>query len=158
MLIFLMFLNLYYYNIFLNPIKQMIFLIIYTILLSFYMYTYMCSYLYSMLILIVYISGVMILFSYFISLLNISMKNNFKMLMFMIMTMILIILIIYYLMNNLNIKLFNDNLLYIKFMKIYYLYFYSNIIFLFMLIMFLIMMLYLSFKICFLKKKSLRKL
>nr|ALO64741.1 NADH dehydrogenase subunit 6 [Nomada fabriciana] len=141
LLIFLMFMNLYYYNIFLNPIKQMISLIIYTILLSMYMYMYMCSYLYSMLILIIYISGVMILFSYFISLLNINMKNNFKMMIFLIFMLILMIFIIYYLMNNLNIKLFNNNLMYTKFMKIYYLYFYSNINFLLILILFLVNML-----------------
>nr|DBA43816.1 TPA_asm: ND6 [Bombus vosnesenskii] len=151
-------LNYFYMNSFITPLKQMLYLIFYIIFMSIntLMYKQMIS-LNLYILLIIFISGILILFSYFISLINKpSKKFNYLNLFIMYLILMLISLPMIY-KYPINIKMLNFN--YSKNNKIYNikkLYLNPNYYILLMFIVFLVMMLFIMTKICYIKNKNLR--
>nr|DBA43530.1 TPA_asm: ND6 [Bombus bifarius] len=151
-------LNYLYMNTFMSPMKQMLYLIFYIIFMTMNIVTYkqMIS-LNLYILLIIFISGILILFSYFISLINKPMKktNHFNLFYLNLIFMMTFL----FLMNNykMNMKMFNFN--YNKNNKMYNikkLYLKPNYWILLVFIIFLIIMLLIMTKICYIKNKNLR--
>nr|DBA43907.1 TPA_asm: ND6 [Bombus perplexus] len=150
--------NYFYLNILFSPLKQLMYLISYIILMTIniLMFKQMIS-LNLFMLLIIFISGILIMFSYFISLINkMSKKNNyfnFFLLNFMMMMTLMISLNqIKMIMKNLNFNFQKNN----KINIIKKLYLKPNYYILLMFIIFLIMMLLIMTKICYIKNKNLR--
>nr|DBA43946.1 TPA_asm: ND6 [Bombus terricola] len=148
----------FYMNIFYYPLKQLICLIFYIIYMT--LNTLIMKQNFSMnlyILMIIFISGILIMFSYFISLIN-KMKNNnnmFKMLIFnslILLNMIFQIYQIKIILKHLNFNFYKNN----KFKIIKNLYYKPNYLILLMIIIFLIFMLLIMTKICYIKNKNLR--
>nr|BBC54817.1 NADH dehydrogenase subunit 6 [Apis florea] len=150
MLLMTIFLNKLYNN----PMMLLIFLIMYSIFISISLYI-ICP-MNSLLIfmtLIVFISGMLILFSYFISLLNKPIKIKIKFIILSIMSTLLINkLLKKYFINNLYTSLMFKNLNLMS-----SLYMNPNIIIFMLMIFMLIITLLLMTKISFIEKKTLRQ-
>nr|DBA43608.1 TPA_asm: ND6 [Bombus impatiens] len=150
--------NYIFFNTFSSPMKQLLYLILYIIFMAInsLMYKQMFS-LNLYILLIIFISGILILFSYFISLINkLSKKYNFFSLLLMNLIMVMTSL---FSINNYDMyfKILNFN--YYKNNKIFNMkkmYLEPNYYILLMLIIFLIIMLLIMTKICFIKNKNLR--
>nr|DBA43777.1 TPA_asm: ND6 [Bombus picipes] len=155
----LLIMNYFYLNIFTSPLKQLIYLIFYVIFMTMniLMYKQMIS-LNLFMMLIIFISGILIMFSYFISLINkSSKKNNYFNLLLLNTMMLLISMISMTQTNKMILKNFNFN--YNKNNKmniIKKLYLKPNYYMLLMFIIFLIMILLIMTKICYVKNKNLR--
>nr|QBP33713.1 NADH dehydrogenase subunit 6 [Bombus sibiricus] len=150
--------NYFYLNIFFSPLKQLMYLIFYMIFMTMNILTLkqMIS-LNLFILLIIFISGILIMFSYFICLINKMSKKNsyFKLMMFN--TLMLLIMIIQLTQIKMILKNFNFN--YTKNIKhsiIKKLYLKPNNFILLMFIIFLIKMLVMMTKICHIKNKNLR--
>nr|DBA43829.1 TPA_asm: ND6 [Bombus ussurensis] len=150
--------NYFYLNIFLSPMKQLIYLIFYTLFLSIniLIFKQMMS-MNIFMILIIFISGILILFSYFISLVNNpTKKNNYLKLIsvnfLMMFLMAMQIKQLKFLLKNLTFNWKKNN----KSNNIKKLYIYPNYSILLSLISFLILMLIMMTKICLTNYKNLR--
>nr|YP_009709982.1 NADH dehydrogenase subunit 6 [Bombus terrestris lusitanicus]YP_009709995.1 NADH dehydrogenase subunit 6 [Bombus terrestris terrestris]ALO64423.1 NADH dehydrogenase subunit 6 [Bombus terrestris]QFV14242.1 NADH dehydrogenase subunit 6 [Bombus terrestris lusitanicus]QFV14255.1 NADH dehydrogenase subunit 6 [Bombus terrestris terrestris] len=148
----------FYMNIFNSPLKQLIYLILYIIYMTFN--TLILKQNFSMnlyILMIIFISGILIMFSYFISLINkMKKKNNtYKMLIlnsFILLIMIFQIYQMKIILKYLNFNFYKNN----KFKIIKNLYYKPNHLILLMIIIFLILMLFIMTKICYIKNKNLR--
>nr|ALO64630.1 NADH dehydrogenase subunit 6 [Bombus sylvestris] len=154
----LMIFNYMYLNMYISPLKQLMYLITYMIFMTIniLMSKQMIS-LNLFILMIIFISGMMILFSYFISLTNnLSMKSNHLKLIFMNMMILLISMIQ---MKQFKILLKNFYFNYNKTNKfniIKKLYLKPNFYILLMFIIMLIFMLLMMVKICNIEYKNLR--
>ena len=139
-----------------NPLNQLIFILFFffSIFISTNIYLIKpLSLLFLYTILIIIIRGIIILFSYFICLINLQkiMKNKFKIFYFIIYMCVLIFLIIHYFLklNYLfiikNFQIFDLIILVIQWWN------YSIFI---LIILFIILILSISSKICYMKKKK----
>nr|DBA43803.1 TPA_asm: ND6 [Bombus supremus] len=151
-------LNYFYMNIFLSPLKQLMYLIFYIIFSSMNLLTLKQTISLNIyILLIIFISGILILFSYFISLINnMSKKNNYFKLTLLNLLMLFIMIIQ---MKQFKMIMKNSTLNYKKNNKmnnIKKLYLKPNYFILLMLIIFLIFMLLIMTKICYIKNKNLR--
>nr|DBA43491.1 TPA_asm: ND6 [Bombus cullumanus] len=150
--------NYFYLNIFLSPLKQLMYLISYLIFMTINLLMLKQTIsLNIFILLVIFISGILIMFSYFICLINNTSKkiNLFK--LFLLNLSMFSIMIIQYFQMNLIIKTFNFN--FSKMNKssiIKKLYLNPNYYIMFMFIIFLIMMLFIMTKICHIKNKNLR--
>nr|ALO64614.1 NADH dehydrogenase subunit 6 [Bombus lapidarius] len=150
--------NYFYLNIFLSPLKQLMYLIFYIIFMS--MNIFMLKQNISLnvfILLIIFISGILIMFSYFICLINKMSKKNIYLKLSLLNLLIFLSMImqfkqIKFIIKNYNFNFMKNNKLNI--MK--KLYFKPNYFILFLLIIFLIFMLMVMTKICFIKNKNLR--
>nr|DBA43569.1 TPA_asm: ND6 [Bombus haemorrhoidalis] len=158
-LLFIM--NYFYLNIFKSPLKQLFYLIFYIIYMSMnLLFIKQMISLNLFMLMIIFISGILIIFSYFVCLLNKSyiktksLKNSFfNTLMFLILIYIQINQIMFFM------KTFNFN--YKKNYKINIiskLYMTPNYSMLLIIIFFLLIMLLLTTKICYIKNKNLRSM
>nr|ALK48405.1 NADH dehydrogenase subunit 6 [Bombus terrestris] len=147
----------FYMNIFNSPLKQLIYLILYIIYMTFN--TLILKQNFSMnlyILMIIFISGILIMFSYFISLIN-KMKKKMMLMKYILNSFILLIMIfqIYQMkiiLKYLNFNFYKNN----KFKIIKNLYYKPNHLILLMIIIFLILMLFIMTKICYIKNKNLR--
>nr|ALO64450.1 NADH dehydrogenase subunit 6 [Apis mellifera]AST14906.1 NADH dehydrogenase subunit 6 [Apis mellifera mellifera]QGX04647.1 NADH dehydrogenase subunit 6 [Apis mellifera sinisxinyuan]UXB55332.1 NADH dehydrogenase subunit 6 [Apis mellifera iberiensis] len=147
-----MILTIYLNNIFNSPSMLLIYLISYSIYMSLMMYS-MCSMnsLLILMILIVFLSGMLIMFSYFISLINEPLKLKMKP---FIQTLFLIIIT----MKIYNKLMQNEHYFnYFKNIDLMYLYMKMNSTLFFIMILMLIITLILMTKITYIEKKTLRK-
>nr|YP_010845370.1 NADH dehydrogenase subunit 6 [Bombus canariensis]QZO77409.1 NADH dehydrogenase subunit 6 [Bombus canariensis] len=148
----------FYMNIFNSPLKQLIYLILYIIYMTFNILILKQNFSMNLYILmIIFISGILIMFSYFISLINkMKKKNNtYKMLIlnsFILLIMIFQIYQMKIILKHLNFNFYKNN----KFKIIKNLYYKPNHLILLMIIIFLILMLFIMTKICYIKNKNLR--
>lgn len=150
--------NYFYLNIFISPLKQLIYLIFYIIYITInILILKQIISLNLFILLIIFIRGILIIFSYFICLINkITKKNNYFNL-FLLNIIILIIFINSY--NQIKIIFKNLNFNYIKNNKnniIKKLYLKPNYCILLIFIIFLIIILLIITKICYIKNKNLR--
>lgn len=151
-------LNYFYLNIFASPIKQLTYLIFYIIFISINVISLkQVISLNIYILIIIFIRGILIIFSYFISLINkISKKNSYlKLSLFNLLLLISIflqfkqidfIIKIYNFNFNKNNKLNTIKKLYLK----------PNYFILLIFIIFLIFILLITTKICYIKNKNLR--
>nr|DBA43621.1 TPA_asm: ND6 [Bombus melanopygus] len=151
--------NYFYSNIFISPLKQLMWLIFYIIFMTMNILLLEQNISLNLfMLIIIFISGMLIMFSYFISLINkMWMKNNLTNLM--ILNLMIMILIFTNLLNNIKMIMKNLNFNYYKNKKINIikkLYLKPNYYILIMFILFLIMMLFIMTKICYIKNKNLR--
>nr|DBA43517.1 TPA_asm: ND6 [Bombus citrinus] len=154
----LMILNYMYLNMFTSPLKQLMYLIVYMIFMTINILISKQNISLSLFILmIIFISGMLILFSYFISLVNnLSIKSNHKKLIFLNMVILTLSMI-----QTMQLKMMLKNL-FLNYKKnnknniIKKLYLKPNIYILLMFIIFLILLLLLMVKICNIKHKNLR--
>nr|UCC47226.1 NADH dehydrogenase subunit 6 [Apis mellifera] len=147
-----MILTIYLNNIFNSPSMLLIYLISYSIYMSLMMFTmYSMNSLLILMILIVFLSGMLVMFSYFISLINEPLKLKMKP---FIQTLFLIIITmkIYNKLSQ-NEHYFN----YFKNIDLMYLYMKMNSTLFFIMILMLIITLILMTKITYIEKKTLRK-
>nr|YP_002519430.1 NADH dehydrogenase subunit 6 [Bombus hypocrita sapporensis]ABY75181.1 NADH dehydrogenase subunit 6 [Bombus hypocrita sapporensis] len=148
----------FYMNIFHYPLKQLIYLIFYIIFMSFNNLIMKQNFSMNLYIfMIIFISGILIMFSYFISLINKMKKNNniSKMLILNSLIMLIMIFQIYQIkiiLKHLNFNFHKNN----KLKIIKNLYYKPNNLILMMIIIFLILMLLIMTKICYIKNKNLR--
>nr|DBA43842.1 TPA_asm: ND6 [Bombus trifasciatus] len=150
--------NYLYLNIFLSPMKQLIYLIMYTLFLSTNILILKQKIsLNILMILIIFISGFLILFSYFISLVNINTKKN-NLMSLILINLVMIILIIMqtsqlsFLLKNMTFNWKKTN----SSNNMKKLYLYPNYMILISIILFLILTLILMSKICSIMFKNLR--
>nr|DBA43699.1 TPA_asm: ND6 [Bombus nevadensis] len=152
--------NFFYLNIFSNPLNQLLMLIYYTIFMAINIMVFKSSISMSLFILlIIYISGMLILFSYFISMMNnISKKNNNLSNKLLFINMMLLILLLIQLENlKTTLKNLNYDFHYQKnFSMIKKLYLTPNILILILFIIMLILMLMITTKMCYINNKCLR--
>nr|QBP33739.1 NADH dehydrogenase subunit 6 [Bombus pyrosoma] len=150
--------NYFYLNIFASPMKQLTYLIFYIIFMSINIISLkQIISLNIYILMIIFISGILIMFSYFISLINkMSKKNNYLKLslfnLLILMSIIIQLKQIDFIMKLYNFN-FNKNM---KLNSIKKLYLKPNYIILLMFIIFLIFMLLITTKICYIKNKNLR--
>nr|YP_010934963.1 NADH dehydrogenase subunit 6 [Bombus filchnerae]QTZ18844.1 NADH dehydrogenase subunit 6 [Bombus filchnerae]WKW52611.1 NADH dehydrogenase subunit 6 [Bombus filchnerae] len=151
--------NYLYLNIFISPLKQLIYLIMYMIFMTInilILKQYISMNLF--ILLIIFISGLLVLFSYFISLINnMTMKNNMLNLIYLNSFFIILMMIfmkqqLFFFLKNLNFNYMKNN----KNMIIKKFFLEPNFYILFMFIIFLVMMLFIMTKICLIKYKNLR--
>nr|DBA43504.1 TPA_asm: ND6 [Bombus convexus] len=155
----LLILNYFYLNISMFPTKQLFYLIIYTIFSSINIMILLPSMSLNLLIiLIIFISGILVLFSYFICLLNNSNKKKTTNISKLILINLMIIMIsIIQLMNNkLLLKNLNFNFHFPKNQMIKKLYLTPNYFFMISFIIILIYMLFMVTKMCYIQEKPLR--
>lgn len=150
--------NYFYLNIYITPLKQLIHLISYILLITINILILKQSISLNLFILlIIFVRGILIIFSYFISLINnLSKKNNYFNL-FILNSIILIIILIS--INQTKIFIKNLNFNYLKNNKINNvkkLYLKPNYCILIIFIIFLILILLIITKICYIKNKNLR--
>nr|DBA43686.1 TPA_asm: ND6 [Bombus ladakhensis] len=150
--------NYFYLNIFMSPLKQLMYLIFYIIFMSMNILTLkQIISLNVFMLLIIFISGILIMFSYFICLINKMTKKNNYLKLSLLNLLIFTSMLIQFKQINLIIKNYNFN--FIKNNKlniIKKLYFKPNYFILLMFIIFLIFMLLIMTKICYIKNKNLR--
>jgi glucan phosphoethanolaminetransferase (alkaline phosphatase superfamily) len=154
----LIILNYIYLNIFTSPLKQLIYLIVYIIFITINILISKQNISLSLFILIIiFIRGILILFSYFIRLVNnLSIKSNHKKLIFLN-----IVILILSIIQTIQLKIILKNL-FLNYKKnnknniIKKLYLKPNIYILLIFIIFLILLLLLIVKICNIKHKNLR--
>nr|DBA43543.1 TPA_asm: ND6 [Bombus balteatus] len=154
----LLIMNYFYLNIFYSPLKQLMYLIFYIVYMTINILMFKQNFSLNLYVLmIIFISGILIMFSYFICLINkISKKNNYMKIMFMNFLMLLLMMMN---MKQMNMMLKNLNFSYCNFKKlniIKKLYLKPNYLILLKFIIFLIMMLFIMTKICYIKNKNLR--
>nr|ALO64456.1 NADH dehydrogenase subunit 6 [Lasioglossum calceatum] len=138
-----------------SPVNLMMILIMFTMITLILNYLINKKPLYCMMIFISMVSGNMIMFLYFTSLINNYYNKSIKSIinyMLLIIFLMFIMLLIYYMMPNLKFKYFNSH------MTIYKIYTYPLCLSTFMLILYLILTLLFSMKICLFKHKPLRKI
>nr|YP_009428437.1 NADH dehydrogenase subunit 6 [Apis mellifera sahariensis]AIS39003.1 NADH dehydrogenase subunit 6 [Apis mellifera intermissa]ASV72124.1 NADH dehydrogenase subunit 6 [Apis mellifera sahariensis]ATI24718.1 NADH dehydrogenase subunit 6 [Apis mellifera]UHM24677.1 NADH dehydrogenase subunit 6 [Apis mellifera siciliana] len=147
-----MILTIYLNNIFNSPSMLLIYLISYSIYMSLMMFTmYSMNSLLILMILIVFLSGMLVMFSYFISLINEPLKLKMKP---FIQTLFLIIITMK-IYNKLSQNEYYFN--YFKNIDLMYLYMKMNSTLFFIMILMLIITLILMTKITYIEKKTLRK-
>nr|YP_009714569.1 NADH dehydrogenase subunit 6 [Bombus waltoni]QGK86776.1 NADH dehydrogenase subunit 6 [Bombus waltoni] len=150
-------LNYYYMNIYSYPIKQLFYLIMYITFTSMnIMFLLPNMTLNLLIILIIFISGILVLFSYFICLLNNQNKKSNSLKLFLINLCFLLISIFQSMNNKLLFKNFNFNFYYQKNQMIKKLYLTPNYFIMITFIIMLIYMLFLVTKMCYLEDKPLR--
>nr|ATE47037.1 NADH dehydrogenase subunit 6 [Bombus breviceps] len=150
--------NYFYLNIFFSPLKQLSYLIFYMIFMMINILTLkqMIS-LNLYILMIIFISGILVLFSYFICLIN-NMSKKIKYFKLMIINSIFIFMMLFQLkqinmiMKNFNFNFFKNN----KMNSINKLYLNPNYFMILLFIIFLIFMLMIMTKICYIKNKNLR--
>nr|YP_010471421.1 NADH dehydrogenase subunit 6 [Tetragonula pagdeni]UVG40756.1 NADH dehydrogenase subunit 6 [Tetragonula pagdeni] len=158
-ILLIFFMNMYISQVSSVPMKQLIniiFFMIWSSIILFMTKNYVTIYIF--MILIVMMSGMMILFSYFISMSNMLNMKNFKfkyiyLLSYLLINISMILSMMYnynILMKYLEIEILNSNKLVIKLFN------FPNYYMLMFIILFMFLMLFMSSKICFSKKKSLR--
>nr|DBA43972.1 TPA: ND6 [Bombus confusus] len=152
--------NYFYLNIFSTPLKQLIYLISYSMFMTLNILIYKPSISMNLFILlIIFISGMMILFSYFICMLNNTLKKNnyFK----LFYSNLLLFIMFIQTMNMKNMILKNSNFNFSnnnnnKYHMIKKLYLTPNYMMLIMFIIMLILMLMYMTKMCYINNKPLR--
>lgn len=153
-------LNYLYLNVFISPLKQLIYLIIYIILITINILIikqYISINLF--ILLIIFIRGLLILFSYFISLINnIIIKNNilnlfYLNLFFIILTLINLKKQLFFTLKNINFNFIKNN----KIIIIKKFFLKPNFFILLIFIIFLIIILLIITKICLIEYKNLRR-
>nr|DBA43881.1 TPA_asm: ND6 [Bombus polaris] len=154
----MMIMNYFYLNIFYSPLKQLMYLISYIIYMMMNIMVLKQNFSLNLYILmIIFVSGILIMFSYFICLVNnMSKKNKFMKIMFLNLLMFLMMMINLKQMKmkfkNLNFNYYKNN----KFNVIKKLYLKPNNFILLKFIIFLILMLFMMTKICYIKYTNLR--
>lgn len=148
----------FYINIFYYPLKQLICLIFYIIYIT--LNTLIIKQNFSInlyILIIIFIRGILIIFSYFIRLINKIKKNNNKSKILILNSLILLTIIfqiyqIKIILKHLNFNFYKNN----KFKIIKNLYYKPNHLILLIIIIFLIFILLIITKICYIKNKNLR--
>nr|DBA43465.1 TPA_asm: ND6 [Bombus sylvicola] len=151
--------NYFYSNIFISPLKQLMWLIFYIIFMTTNILLMEQNISLNLfMLMIIFISGILIMFSYFISLINKMWMKNKSMSLLLLNSMILILIFINLLnYNKMIIKNLNFNYYKIKKINIIKkLYLKPNYYILIIFIIFLILMLLIMTKICYIKNKNLR--
>nr|WOF82972.1 NADH dehydrogenase subunit 6 [Tetragonisca angustula] len=157
--ILIIMLNLLLFEISFNPLNQLIYFIFFSIFMSINIYLMKpMLLLFLFMILIIMISGTMVLFSYFICLVNLQKMNKIKLksyyflsYLFIFMSMFLYMKLNYLFMLK-DFKIFDNSFNY-SMNKLFY---FPNYLIFFFIILFMILMLLISSKICYLEKKTLR--
>nr|YP_010276200.1 NADH dehydrogenase subunit 6 [Aphaenogaster japonica]UHY39322.1 NADH dehydrogenase subunit 6 [Aphaenogaster japonica] len=153
-----------------NPVNLIIMLVIYTLSISMFMSLMTCKYIFSIILYLMMISGLLIIFLYFTSLINNEQnnwKNNYLLMTIFFMNMMTLWYLTSHskkismyptiLMTNpsLYITKINENN---NFQTITYIYSYPFNIITILSILFLLLTLFIIIKICLLKMKPLRKI
>lgn len=157
--ILIIILNLLLFDISFSPLNQLIYFIFFSIFISINIYLMKpLLLLFLFIILIIIIRGTMVLFSYFICLVNLQKikKNKLKFYYFLLYLSIFISIFLYIKLNYLFIlkdfKIFDNSFNY----SINKLFYFPNYLIFFFIILFIILILLISSKICYFKKKTLR--
>nr|ALO64597.1 NADH dehydrogenase subunit 6 [Lasioglossum minutissimum] len=138
-----------------SPLNLMMTLLMFTLIILIMNYLIIQKTIYCLMIFISMISGNMIMFLYFTSLINNYYNKLFKSNMnylLIIMTIMMMMPIMYYIMPTFNIKFTQTP------MTIYKIYTYPLYFITFTLILYLLLTLFFSMKICLFKYKPLRKI
>nr|ALO64560.1 NADH dehydrogenase subunit 6 [Lasioglossum malachurum] len=155
MLLNMIIITLIIFNKNISPLNLMMTLLIFTMIYLISIYLINQKPLYCLMILISMISGNMIMFLYFTSLINNYYNKSFKSMinsMLMIISLLLIMMLMYYLSPMLKIKYTYSPMI------IYKIYNYPLCLSTLILILYLILTLLFSMKICLFKHKPLRKI
>nr|YP_010834292.1 NADH dehydrogenase subunit 6 [Melecta chinensis]WFP44660.1 NADH dehydrogenase subunit 6 [Melecta chinensis] len=137
----------------LTPIKFIFTILSFMLLMNFYSFMFIDS-IYILIIMFMYISGLLTLFAYFISLMNkkIFPKNKMK-------KMLALLILIAMIMSSkfLNSKCPSHKILNFKSLKLFKIYSTNHLIYIMLMLILLAIILVINIKICLVKKKALRQ-